>query len=258
MSGAVSPRCSSRSRGWPLRHQVQRRPTSATGWAELSRVEPGTAIVVHLTDGRRLERVMVDATADALNTVDLSLVSSRDRRAQILDLVREFPQRYAGPAFVEQDGTRIPITQRIDRAMIVMVSRPKSVVFALRTPVDWLLHYAGPCPNCDTAQTALTGQTPLPSPLPRKAESDPRLGRGALPGASARGPQPAGRRDLGAASAAPAPVASREVACRAVAAPEPRRSLPRRRRAKAVSRNPLLRSRSPLPRRLPCARRAPR
>jgi hypothetical protein len=147
-----------------------------TGWAELSRVEPGTAIVVHLTDGRRLERFMVETTADSLNTLDLSLVSSRDRRAQVLDLVREFPQRYSGPVFVEQDGTRVPIAQRIDRSTIVMVSRPKSVVFALRTPVDWLLHYAGPCPNCDTAQTALTGQTPLPSPLPRKADSDPRLG----------------------------------------------------------------------------------
>jgi hypothetical protein len=146
------------------------------GWAELSRVEPGTAIVVHLNDGRRLDRFMVDTTDDALNTVDLSLVSSRDRRAQILGLVREFPQRYGGPVLVEQDGTRIPITERFDRAMIVMVSRPKSVVFVLRTPVDWLLHYAGPCPNCDTAQTALTGQTPLPSPLPRKADSDPRLG----------------------------------------------------------------------------------
>jgi hypothetical protein len=147
-----------------------------TGWAELSRVKPGTAIVVHLTDGRRLERFMVDTTADALNTVDLSLVSSRDRRAQILDLVRKFPQRYAGPVFVEQDGTRIQIAQRIDRDMIVMVSRPKSVVFKLPTPVDWLLHYAGPCPNCDTAQTAFTGQTPLPSPLPRKADVDPLFG----------------------------------------------------------------------------------
>jgi hypothetical protein len=147
-----------------------------TGWAELSRIEPGTAIVVQLTDGRRLERYLVGTTADALDTVDLSSVASRDRRAQILDLVRESPERYAGPVFVEQDGTRIPITQRIDRTMIVMVSRPKPMVFALRTPVDWLLHYAGPCPNCDTAQTALTGSTPLPSPLPRKAEIDPLLG----------------------------------------------------------------------------------
>jgi hypothetical protein len=124
-----------------------------TGWAELSRVEPGTTIVVQLTDGRRLERHMVGATADALDTVDVSSVASRDRRAQI------------------------PITQRIDRAMIVTVSRPKSVVFVLPTPVDWLLHYAGPCPNCDTAQTALTGQTPLPSPLPRKADVDPLVGK---------------------------------------------------------------------------------
>ena len=147
------------------------------GWAELSRVESGTAIVVHLSDGRRLERVMVDTTADELNTVDLSLVASRERRAQILDLVRNSPQRYAVPALVEEDGTRIQITQRIERTMIAMVSKPKSVVFALRTPVDWLLHYAGPCPNCDTAQTAFNGQTPLPSPLPRKEDTDSQWGQ---------------------------------------------------------------------------------
>ena len=147
-----------------------------TGWAELSRIEPGTAIVVQLTDGRRLERYLVGTTADALDTVDLSSVASRDRRAQILDLVRESPERYAGPVFVEQDGTRLQVTQRIDRTVIVLVSRPKSVVFALPTPIDWLLHYAGPCPNCDTAQTALTGSTPLPSPLPRRAETDPLMG----------------------------------------------------------------------------------
>jgi hypothetical protein len=147
-----------------------------TGWAELSRVEPGTAVVVYLTDGRRLERFMVDATAEVLNTVDLSLVSSRDRRTQVLDLVRDSPQRYVGPVFVEQDGTRIPITQRIDRAIIVIVSRPKPAAFKPPAPLLWMVHYAGPCPNCDTAQTAFSGETPLPSPLPRKAESDPLIG----------------------------------------------------------------------------------
>jgi hypothetical protein len=146
------------------------------GWAELSRVEPGTAIVLILTDGRRLERLMVGTTADALNTVDLTLVAPGDRRKQILDLVRKFPQRYATPVLVEQDGGRILITQSFDRATIATVSKPKSFAFKLPTPVDWLLHYAGPCPNCDTTQTALSGQTPLPSPLPGKADTDPYLG----------------------------------------------------------------------------------
>ena len=149
---------------------------TGTGWPKLSRVEPGTAIVVILTDGRRLERFMVGTTADALNTVDLTLISPGDRRSQILDLVRKSPQRYATPVLVEQDGARILITQGLDRATIATVSKPKSVVFKLRTPVEWLLHYAGPCPNCDTTQTALTGQTPLPSPLPGKADTDPYLG----------------------------------------------------------------------------------
>jgi hypothetical protein len=147
-----------------------------TGWAELSRVEPGTAIVLILTDGRRLEHFMVGTTADALNTVDLTLVAPRDRRKQILDLVRKFPQRYATPVLVEQDGGRILITQSFDRATIATVSKPKSFAFKLPTPVDWLLHYAGPCPNCDTTQTAFSGQTPLPSPLPGKADTDPYLG----------------------------------------------------------------------------------
>lgn len=147
-----------------------------TGWAALSRVEPGTAIVLILTDGRRLERFMVGTTADALNTVDLTLVAPGDRRKQILDLVRRFPQRYATPVLVEQDGARMLITQSFDRTVIATVSKPKSFVFKLPTPVDWLLHYAGPCPNCDTTQTAFSGQTPLPSPLPGKADTDPYLG----------------------------------------------------------------------------------
>ena len=148
----------------------------STGWAKLARVEPGTAIVLILTDGRRLERFMVGTTADALNTVDLTLVAPGDRRKQILDLVRKFPQRYATPVLVEQDGGRILITQSFDRATIATVSKPKSFVFKLRTPVDWLLHSSGPCPNCDTTQAAFNGQTPLPSPLPGKADTDPYLG----------------------------------------------------------------------------------
>jgi len=148
----------------------------STGWAKLARVEPGTAIVLILTDGRRLERFMVGTTADALNTVDLTLVAPGDRRKQILDLVRKFPQRYATPVLVEQDGGRILITQSFDRATIATVSKPKSFMFKLPTPVEWLLHYAGPCPNCDTTQTAFNGQTPLPSPLPGKADTDPYLG----------------------------------------------------------------------------------
>ncbi len=148
----------------------------STGWARLARVEPGTAIVVILTEGQRLERFMVGTTADALNTVDLTLVAPGDRRKQILDLVRKFPQRYATPVLVEQDGARMLITQSFDRATIATVSKPKSIVFKLPTPVEWLLHYSGPCPHCATAQTAFSRQTPLPSPLPGKADTDPYLG----------------------------------------------------------------------------------
>ncbi len=190
-----------------------------TGWAALSRVEPGTAIVVHLTDGRRLDRVMVDTTADALNTVDLSLVSSRDRRAEILRLVRKSPQRYAGPVLVAQDGTRIQnrATYRPDHdrrgleagVCGVHPSDTGRLAAALCGPVPELRHRADGAHRPDAA------------PLSASAEGRrrPRAGRGALPGAGGSIPQPAGRATLGAASAALAPVASREVTCRAVAAP---------------------------------------
>jgi hypothetical protein len=142
----------------------------------LSRVAPGTAIVIQLADGRRLERYMVGTTADSLSTVNLSGIASRDRRAEILQLVCESPHRYMGAVSAEENGAQVPIAQRFDRATILMVSRPKSVVVRPPAPLSWMLHYAGPCPNCDSAQTAVTGETVLPSPLPRKAETDPLLG----------------------------------------------------------------------------------
>ena len=86
------------------------------------------------------------------------------------------PTGWADLSRVEQDGTRIPIAQQFDRATIVMVARPRSVAFKLPAPLNWMLQYAGPCPNCDVTQTALAGETPLPSPLPRKADTDPRVG----------------------------------------------------------------------------------
>ncbi len=151
-----------------------------TGWAELSRVQPGTAIVVLLTDGRRLERHMVGTDDEALDTVNLSGIASRDRREQVLRLVRESPERCV--------GAHVPIAERVDRAVIIMVARPRSVVFKPPAALGWLLHYAGPCPNCDVAQTAFSGKTPLPSPLPGKADTDPLVGevlyRAPLPAAT--------------------------------------------------------------------------
>lgn len=139
-----------------------------TGWADLSGVPPSTSVVVVLTDGRRLERHVVGTTAEALITVDVSAIASRARREQILALLRDSPQQYSGTAFVEDDGRRIPIVQRFDRASIVVVARPKPLVFKPSAPLSWLLSYSAPCPNCDVAQTAF-GTTPLPSPLARHA-----------------------------------------------------------------------------------------
>ena len=146
-----------------------------TGWADLSAVPPSTSVVVVLTDGRRLERHVVGTTAEALITVDLSAVASRDLRKQVLVLMRDSPQQYFGAAFVEDDGKRIPIVQRFDRASIVVVARPKPLVFRPSAPLSWLLSYSAPCPNCDAAQTAF-GTTPLPSPLARQASPAPLIG----------------------------------------------------------------------------------
>jgi hypothetical protein len=157
----------------PLHAGVQ---PARTGWAELSHVEPGTAVVVLLDDGRRLDRYLVGTTANGLDVLDLSLVASNDRRGEILALVRSSPGRCVGTVEVASGGALVQIAQRLDRAAILTVARPKPVVFRLPAPLDWMLHYAGPCPNCDTAQTALGGSTPLPSPLPGKAGADPLTG----------------------------------------------------------------------------------
>ncbi|HEX7486731.1 MAG TPA: hypothetical protein VF332_11295 [Vicinamibacterales bacterium] len=151
-------------------------PPPRTGWAGLSGVAPGTAVIVLLNDGRRLERYVVGTTADSLVAVDLSLIASRDRREQVLSLVRESPQRFLSATDVEADGRRVPVVQRFDRASIVTVAKPRPLVFTVPPPLRWMLAYSGPCPNCDAAQTALNGETPLPSALPRRAAADPLMG----------------------------------------------------------------------------------
>jgi hypothetical protein len=70
----------------------------------------------------------------------------------------------------------VPVVQRFDRASIVTVAKPRPLVFTLPPPLQWMLAHSGPCPNCDAAQTALDGETPIPSPLPRRAAADPLMG----------------------------------------------------------------------------------
>ena len=165
-------------------------PPPRTGWAELSGVAPGTAVVVSLKDGRRLERHMVGTTSDSLITIDLSAITSRGRREEVLSLVRASPQRYLSAAYAEEDGRRVPVVQRFDRAAIVMVAKPRPLVFTLSIPIRWMLAYSGPCPNCDTAQTALDGTTPLPSPFPRREATDPLLGKVLYRSPTALAPNP--------------------------------------------------------------------
>jgi hypothetical protein len=99
-------------------------PPPRTGWAELSSVAPGTAVVVLTNDGQRRERYIVGTTDDSLLTVDLSSIASRSRREEILALVRKSPPQYVSTTYVEADGRRVPVVQRFDRAAIVMVAKP--------------------------------------------------------------------------------------------------------------------------------------
>jgi hypothetical protein len=165
-------------------------PVRRTGWAEFSGVPPGTSVVVLLNDGRRLERYMVGTTGDSLIAIDLSEVNSRDRRELVLSLVRESPQRYLSATYVEVDGNRVPVVQRFDRASIVTVARPRPVVFTLSAPLRCMLSYSGPCPNCDAAQTALNGETPIPSPLHGRTAADPLMGEVLYRAPTALAPNP--------------------------------------------------------------------
>jgi hypothetical protein len=49
--------------------------------------------------------------------------------------------------------------------------------FKLPKVVTWMLNTAGPCPNCDAAQTWVGRKpTPLPSPIPARRASTPAPG----------------------------------------------------------------------------------
>ncbi len=145
-------------------------PARRAGWAELSAVPPGTAVVVSLADGRRLERNFAVTTSDELVTLDLTAVSSSNRRNEVLNLLRAAPEKTLGAMiYVEESGRRIAVVQRFERAEIVAVERPRPSVFEVPKVVSWVLNTTGPCPNCDANQTwAGRKETPLPSPLPAR------------------------------------------------------------------------------------------
>jgi hypothetical protein len=140
---------------------------SGTGWAELSAVAPGTAVVIELNDGRRLERYVVGTAAGDLVVLDLSTVSS-DARQGMLRVLRESPQEYFKPVYVSDgESGRAPVGQRFDRETILSVRRPRPLAFEPPKALGWLLNVGGPCPNCDATQTWVGHKpTSLPSPLP--------------------------------------------------------------------------------------------
>jgi hypothetical protein len=143
-------------------------PTSAnTGWSRLATVSPGTAIVVTLSDGRRLQRYIVSADSNALVVADLSRLRSNDRRNALVELLRNEPTKFVASTSVEEGERRLEIVERFERQSILMVARPRPYRFEPGV-LGWFLARSGPCPNCDAAQT-MFGSTVLPSPLKRTA-----------------------------------------------------------------------------------------
>jgi hypothetical protein len=153
-------------------------PAPKRDWVELSALAPATPIVVVLNDGRQLERYFAATTADELVTIDLSAITSSDRREEVLAMLRQSPQPLMASPFVEQSGRRIPVAQRIDRGAIRLVAMPKPLAFRkMNRTLGALLTRSLPCPNCDAAQTWVGRKdTVLPSPLPARPTDDSATG----------------------------------------------------------------------------------
>ncbi len=141
----------------------------APGWSRLMAVSPGDPVVVTLADGRRMERRLVGADWDALVVADLNRVAAGNRRRKMLELLRTDPATFAASANIDQDGRRIGVVQRLDRASIATVTRPRPYRFQPGV-LGWFLAFSGPCPNCDAAQT-LSGETVFPSPLAARPDA---------------------------------------------------------------------------------------
>jgi hypothetical protein len=152
-----------------------------TGWSRLTTVPAGTAVVVMLADGRSLQRLIVNAGPDVLVVADVARVHSSADREALLNLLRNDPIRFAVSASVVEAGRSIAVVERFDRRSILCVARPSSHGWDPGL-LGWFLAGAGPCPNCDAAQTLrrvgpatgtsdhipgpFNGRTVLPSPLP--------------------------------------------------------------------------------------------
>lgn len=76
-------------------------------WSRLSRIAPGTEIVVGLRDGRTLTRRIVRAEADALVVVNVGFTASKELRRQVLDLLSTHPDVFTGPPHQRLDDVRV-------------------------------------------------------------------------------------------------------------------------------------------------------
>jgi len=139
-------------------------PGANIGWSRLATVPAGTPVIVTLADGRRLQRLMVNAGSDVLVVADLTGIRSRADRDALLNLLRNHPAKFMVAATTQEAGRPIQVVERFDRRSILMVARPPSHRLD-PGGLGWFLGRSGPCPNCDARQT-LFGSTVLPSPLP--------------------------------------------------------------------------------------------
>jgi hypothetical protein len=136
---------------------------SSPPWSTLHSLRAGTTVVVTLHDGRRLARQLISIDESGIRVLDPTRVTSPALRDKVKDLLATTPDTLATLYTTTEDGVRIPLTERINRADIVLVTRDR-LAWARRietSPWAWLLAKATGCPGCDSSQT-LFGPTVLP------------------------------------------------------------------------------------------------
>ena len=153
----------------PARDALAASEPSSFTWSNLYSLPAGTAVVVTLCDGRRLTRQLVSTDEAGIRVLDPTRVTSPTLRDKVRVLLAATPDALATLSITTEDDVRIPLTERIERADIVLVTQDRLAwVRRIETsPWIWLFGggaYVGACPGCDKSQTAL-GTTVLPGSI---------------------------------------------------------------------------------------------
>ena len=142
-------------------------PRSPT-WSNRRSLRAGPTVAVTLRDGRKLARQLVSTDEAGIRVLDPARVTSPVLRDKVRVLLATTPDTLATLFTATEDDVRIPLTERIERADIVLVTQDRLAwVRRIETsPWAWLLPRgkAAECPNCDKSQTAF-GTTVLPSSI---------------------------------------------------------------------------------------------